>query len=312
MRRALLLTSARVAPRPRRFTSAANSIAEKAGEASSTAGEAVKETLTSAKSRLHSVWDMYSTALTDYPIRTNAATSGLLCGGGDTLAQFFEYRLGIMSPEKDRYNWPRTARMALWGTAIGGPVLAVWYRALHTTAEALSVAYAPVVVGRLAWLAERTPALQWLSNLHVEKAVPVASPAKVLFGKVAVDTMLFQAPFLNLYFAVMGALEGLSVSEILEKTRASFHRAWALSFLVWTPVQAINLYFVPVPFQPTVVAAVNVGWKTTLSLLNHYHDYGSPRSPNPALRTGGSEDASGSGSGGSGSGGSGSGGCGGG
>jgi hypothetical protein len=108
--------------------------------------------------------------------------------------------------------------------------------------------------GRLAWLAERTPALQWLSNLHVEKAVPVASPAKVLFGKVAVDTMLFQAPFLNLYFAVMGALEGLSVSEILEKTRASFHRAWALSFLVWTPVQAINLYFVPVPFQPTVVA----------------------------------------------------------
>ena len=82
---------------------------------------------------------------------------------------------------------------------------------------------------------------------------------------------------LNLYFAVISFLEGLSPSEILEKTRASFHRAWALSFMVWTPVQAVNLYFVPVPFQPVIVAAVNVGWTTTLSILNHYHDYGSPR-----------------------------------
>ena len=52
--------------------------------------------------------------------------------------------------------------------------------------------------------------------------------------------------------------------------------------MVWTPVQAVNLYFVPLRFQAPVVAAVNVGWMTTLSLLNHYHDYGSPRAPNPA------------------------------
>ena len=56
-----------------------------------------------------------ATALIEYPIRTNAATSGLLCAGGDALAQFFEYSLGVMSPEKERYNWPRTARMALCG-----------------------------------------------------------------------------------------------------------------------------------------------------------------------------------------------------
>jgi hypothetical protein len=84
-----------------------------------------------------------------------------------------------------------------------------------------------------------------------------------------------------------GALEGLSPSAIAEKTRASFHRVWALSFMVWTPIQAVNLYFVPVPFQPVVVSAVNVGWRTILSLLNHYHDYGSPRlerSPSGGLR----------------------------
>lgn len=36
---------------------------------------------------------------------------------------------------------------------------------------------------------------------------------------------MVQAPFLNLYFSVMGMLEGLSFQQIYEKTRASFHRA---------------------------------------------------------------------------------------
>ena len=48
----------------------------------------------------------------------------------------------------------------------------------------------------------------------------------------------------------------------------AFHRAWALSLLVWTPVQLLNLSLVPPPLQPAVVSAVNVGWKATLSLLN--------------------------------------------
>ena len=225
---------------------------------------------------VRSLWESFTELLIEHPIKTNAVASGVLCSLGDALAQAFEWRLGVTSPEKESYNFMRTARMALWGTILGGPVLALWYRTLHTLGEAISVSYAPVVGGRLAWLAERTPAMSWLADLHVEKSVAVA-PAKVLMGKVVLDTMLFQAPFLNLYFAVMGALEGLSPYEIIEKTKASFHRAWALSFLVWAPVQSVNLYFVPVHFQPLVVAGVNVGWKTTLSLLNHYHDYGSPR-----------------------------------
>lgn len=130
----------------------------------------------------------------------------------------------------------RTVRMAAWGTLIGGPILAVWYRSLHTAMESLSVSYAPVVGTRLAWLAERTPAMSWVADLHKPEVVKV-SAGRMLLGKVVLDTTLFQAPFLNLYFGVMGALEGLSASEIYEKTKASFHRAWALCFLVWTPVQ---------------------------------------------------------------------------
>ena len=115
--------------------------------------------------------------------------------------------------------------------------------------------------------------MQWITELQKPTVAPMTT-TQLLLGKVAIDTMIFQAPFLNLYFSIMGMLEGLSLQQIYEKTRASFHRAWALSLLVWTPVQLINLHFVPLPLQPCVVATVNVGWQTTLSILNHYHEYG--------------------------------------
>ena len=88
------------------------------------------------------------------------------------------------------------------------------------------------------------------------------------------DTLFFQAPFLTLYFGVMGLLEGQSFEKTYEKTKESFHQAWALSLLVWTPVQCVNLFYVPAAWQPLVVSAVNVGWKSTLSLLNQYHSAG--------------------------------------
>lgn len=45
----------------------------------------------------------------------------------------------------------------------------------------------------------------------------------------------------------------------------------------------INLHYVPVHFQGVVVSVVNVGWKTTLSLLNHYVEYGSPKLNAPLI-----------------------------
>ena len=175
------------------------------------------------RTRLQTAWDVYANALAEYPVRANMVTSGVLCASGDAMSQYFEYHLGIMSPDKDSYNWQRTARMTVWGTFIGGPVLAMWYRTLHFSGEALSVSYAPIVSGRLASIAESTPALQWLTTFQKEVHNPI-SPMRILAGKVVIDTMLFQAPYLNLYFASISSLEGLSGQEILEKTRASFHR----------------------------------------------------------------------------------------
>lgn len=82
--------------------------------------------------------------------------------------------------------------MAFWGSAICGPLLSLWYRGLHAAAEGLRVSYAPVVSGRIASLLERTPAMQWITELQKPTVVPMTS-SQLLLGKVAIDTMIFQA-----------------------------------------------------------------------------------------------------------------------
>jgi len=162
------------------------------------------------------------------------------------------------------FDAKRTGRMLVYGTFVCGPVLHFWYGALAVVSEALSVSYVPVVGSRVGSL------LPWLGSFQKE-AAGVITPTQLLIAKVAADGLFFQAPFLNLYFFTMGLLEGRPLREIVEKAKASFHRAWGLSLLVWTPVQLLNLSLVPSFAQPAVVSAVNVGWKTTLSILNNMH-----------------------------------------
>ena len=248
--------------------------------------------------------------LIEYPVRTNAAISSVLCALGDALAQLVEWRLRITSPDKESFNWYRTVRMATFGLA-AGPILSGWYRTLALLDTALKVNYAPLVGGWLRRALKRDGSLPStlfpFLTLHVAKVSEV-SAGQVLAAKVVADNLLFQAPFLNLYFLLMGALEGLHPVDILAKTKESFHQAWALSILVWVPVQVVNLGLVPIAYQACnhvpatlciwatvvararlqpyvhamqpcvlvqalVVSLVNVGWKTTLSLLNHYHQY---------------------------------------
>lgn len=236
------------------------------------------------RERLELAAEAYSTQLQEHPVRTNAVTSGIFCIVGDALAQFTEWRLQIMSPDKETYNYGRTARMAVYGTLVCGPLLAVWYRTLHTFGEVFRVSYSPLIAdvataetarGRfLAQIVERVPRLQWMGTLHMESSVSHISDGQLLIAKVLADNILFQGPFLGLYMACVGALEGRRPSAILEKTKESFERAWGLSVLVWAPVQLLNLHYVPLHFQPVLVSAVNVGWKATLSLLEHYQAYG--------------------------------------
>ena len=109
--------------------------------------------------------------------------------------------------------------------------------------------------------------LAWLQRLRTSQPAPI-SHAHVTGGKVVADGVLGNPMILHAYFASLGVLEGRPPREILESTREKFHNAWGLSLLVWTPVQCANFGIVPLHLQAAVVAVVNVGWSTTLSLLN--------------------------------------------
>ena len=205
--------------------------------------------------------EFYSGLIAEYPLRANAAISGGLCAIGDVLAQMIELRLGVGNRSADHAG----RRMLAYGSFVCGPLLYGWYSTLRL-GEAVSVSHVPLFGSRVATM------LPWLGSLQKEVSEGILSPTKLLIGKVAADGLFFQAPFLNLYFATMGLLEGLAPSEIYKKTKDSFHRAWGLSLIVWTPIQVLNLSLVPTSLQPAVVSAVNVGWKATLSLLNAMHD----------------------------------------
>ncbi|KAG0060202.1 Protein required for ethanol metabolism [Linnemannia elongata] len=69
---------------------------------------------------------LYTRALTNYPISTQALSTGTLFGTGDLIAQFFiDSNLSAQGWDK-----ARTARMVVFGAGFAGPVLHNWYKFL--------------------------------------------------------------------------------------------------------------------------------------------------------------------------------------
>lgn len=206
--------------------------------------------------------DRCNTLLVEKPIVTNSITAGFLYGSSDLAAQNLERWLGVARPGKTEYNYDRTVRMATFGVFFAGPVLANWYPLLHKATAAFRVGLIPV-----AW------------NESFRKAVRLDSPAeraKEVGVKVFFDNALFQAPFITMYFIVMGYLEGLSSSEVYAKTTENFHAAWMYGAFLWVPVQSINFWFIPVSHHALVVNMVNIGWKVRARFLPLRH----PAAPN--------------------------------
>jgi len=212
-----------------------------------------------------------------YPLRANAATAAVVGAVGDFAAQVCEWKLGIMSPEKEGYNFGRTFRMCLFGGLFNGPLLCLWYKTLHSVTSIYRVSYEPLFSSRagsmfLQWAAERSRLVQSIANLRVKESND-NSAFRTLAIKVVTDSLLAGPICLHVYFAGIGVLEGLSAADISAKTQASFHRAWGLSVIMWLPLQIINFKYVPLHFQAAFVSFFNAGWRMTLSIIDHYHDY---------------------------------------
>ncbi|XP_003792935.1 peroxisomal membrane protein 2 [Otolemur garnettii] len=162
-----------------------------------------------------------------YPVLTKAATSGILSALGNFLAQMIEKK-----QKKDNsksLDVSGLLRYAVYGFFFTGPLSHYFYLFLE----------------------------HW-----IPPEVPLAGVKRLLL-----DRLLFAPAFLLLFFLVMNFLEGQNTEDALARVRARFWPALRMNWRVWTPVQFVNINYVPLQFRVLFANLVALFWYTYLASL---------------------------------------------
>ncbi|XP_058896763.1 peroxisomal membrane protein 2 [Kogia breviceps] len=141
-----------------------------------------------------------------YPVLTKAATSGILSALGNFLAQLIEKK-----QEKENCSQKLDVRgplrYAIYGFFFTGPLGHFFY-------------------------------------LFMEHWIPPEAPLAGV-TRLLLDRLLFAPAFLALFFLIMNFLEGKDTAAFAAKMKRGFWPALQMNWQVWTPVQFINVNYVP-------------------------------------------------------------------
>lgn len=96
----------------------------------------------------------------------------------------------------------------------------------------------------------------------IPSEIPLAGVKRLLL-----DRLLFAPAFLLLFFLVMNFLEGKDVSTFAAKMRSSFWPALQMNWKVWTPLQFININYVPLQLRVLFANLVALFWYAYLASL---------------------------------------------
>ncbi|XP_004635895.1 peroxisomal membrane protein 2 isoform X2 [Octodon degus] len=162
-----------------------------------------------------------------YPALTKAATSGILSALGNLLAQMIKKRQKKEDSESIDARGP--LRYAAYGFFITGPLSHYFYLFLE----------------------------HW-----VPPDVPLAAAKRLLL-----DRLLFAPAFQLLFFLTMNLLEGKDTAALVARVRSGFWPALRMNWRVWTPVQFININYVPLQFRVLFANLVALFWYAYLSSL---------------------------------------------
>nr|XP_033812938.1 peroxisomal membrane protein 2 [Geotrypetes seraphini] len=102
--------------------------------------------------------------------------------------------------------------------------------------------------------------------LYMEHLVPPTASFAVI-QKLLLDRLVFAPAFLLLFFCVMNFLEGKDLSALSERMKTGYWRALKMNWKVWTPVQFINVNYVPVQFRVLFGNLVALFWYAYLSSI---------------------------------------------
>ncbi|XP_001509760.1 peroxisomal membrane protein 2 [Ornithorhynchus anatinus] len=170
----------------------------------------------------------YLLLLRRHPLPTKAVTSGILSALGNFLAQVIEKR-GKKEKCSQSLELSGPLRYAIYGFLFTGPLSHFFY---------------------------------W----YMEQLIPPAVPFAVV-RRLLLDRLVFAPVFLLLFFFVMNLLEGQNMAAFSKKMRTGYWKALKMNWKVWTPIQFININYVPVQFRVLFANLVALFWYAYLASL---------------------------------------------
>ncbi|KDN41878.1 protein SYM1 [Tilletiaria anomala UBC 951] len=102
----------------------------------------------------------------------------------------------------------------------------------------------------------------------VLERVNTGSKAGNVVTKVALDQSVAAPVFTAVFFSATTIMAGGSQGDVKQKLNESWWTTLKTGWMLWTPVQVINMAFVPVQQRLLFVNVVNLGWNTFLSLMS--------------------------------------------
>ncbi|XP_075753984.1 peroxisomal membrane protein 2 [Pelodiscus sinensis] len=162
------------------------------------------------------------------PLLTKAASSAVLSALGSLLSQVIERSRRKPGTSKS-LDLSGPLRFAIYGFLFTGPLSHYFY-------------------------------------LYLEQLIP-PDAAFAVIKRLLVDRLLVAPPFLVLFFFVMNLLEGKDLSAFTEKMRSSYWAALKMNWKVWTPVQFVNVNYVPLQFRVLFGNLVALFWFAYLASI---------------------------------------------
>uniref|UniRef100_A0A2K5YSF8 Peroxisomal membrane protein 2 n=1 Tax=Mandrillus leucophaeus TaxID=9568 RepID=A0A2K5YSF8_MANLE len=102
--------------------------------------------------------------------------------------------------------------------------------------------------------------------LFMEHWIPPEVPLAGL-RRLLLDRLVFAPAFLMLFFLIMNFLEGKDASAFATKMRGGFWPALRMNWRVWTPVQFININYIPLKFRVLFANLAALFWYAYLASL---------------------------------------------
>ena len=182
--------------------------------------------------------DTYSAALVDHPLETKVATAAALAVLGDAIAQ---------QREIGPYDRVRAISFILFDGAYRGG-FQHWAFPLiidSCQGETLQAAVASIS----------------LSGAIMDHQFLFAAVECTAFNQLLVVPVIYYP----LFFAITGAVQGLSISESARRARSRFTNLTIRNWTFWVPAQFVQFFFIGIEWQVPYTCAMGLVWNVILS-----------------------------------------------